>query len=214
MKPYGIVDLYGAKPLPEPALAWSQPVPWEPMQAGTNLLRSMHVCQQSIICITIIGQFHYSLTKFRATGLFYGNPPVTGGFPSQRASNAENVSMWWRHLGKVCVENRKQACRCPNCNKGIKNGCPCIVEIRGTQGCALVGDPARASDLHNARATILNPFYNMEYKIIKKIRQNTAWIETDILGINLTPNRYNALATAIVYVSDDVTIPFNSLTSQ
>ena len=28
--------------------------------------------------------------------------------------------------------------------KGIKNGCPCIVEIRGMQGCALVGDPARA----------------------------------------------------------------------
>ena len=28
--------------------------------------------------------------------------------------------------------------------KGIKNGCPCIAEIRGTQGCALVGDPARA----------------------------------------------------------------------
>ena len=28
--------------------------------------------------------------------------------------------------------------------KGIKNGCPCIVEIRGTQGFALVGDPARA----------------------------------------------------------------------
>ena len=28
------------------------------------------------------------------------NPPVTltkGGFPSQRASNAENVSIWWRH---------------------------------------------------------------------------------------------------------------------
>ena len=25
------------------------------------------------------------------------NPPVTGGFPSQSASNAENVSMPWRH---------------------------------------------------------------------------------------------------------------------
>ena len=24
-------------------------------------------------------------------------PPVTGGFPSQRLSNAENVSIWWRH---------------------------------------------------------------------------------------------------------------------
>ena len=26
-----------------------------------------------------------------------GNSPVTGGFPSQMASNAENVSIWWRH---------------------------------------------------------------------------------------------------------------------
>ena len=43
------------------------------------------------------------------------------------------------------------------------------------------GTTLSASDLHNARATILNPFYNMEYKIIKKIRQNTAWIEADIL---------------------------------
>ena len=76
------------------------------------------------------------------------------------------------------------------------------------------GTTLRASDLHNARATILNPFYNMEYKIIKKIRQNTTWIEADILGINLTPNRYNALAPAIVYVNNDVTIPFNSVTSQ
>ena len=54
------------------------------------------------------------------------------------------------------------------------------------------GTTLSASDLHNARATILNPFYNMEYKIIKKIRQNTAWIEADILGKNLTPNRCNA----------------------
>ena len=27
------------------------------------------------------------------------NPPVTGGFPSQRASDAEIVSIWWRHRG-------------------------------------------------------------------------------------------------------------------
>ena len=76
------------------------------------------------------------------------------------------------------------------------------------------GTTLSASDLHNARATILNPFYNMEYKMIKKIRLSTTWIEADILGINLTPNRYNALAPAIVYVSNDVTIPFNSVTSQ
>ena len=44
------------------------------------------------------------------------------------------------------------------------------------------GTTLSASDIHNARATILNPFYNKEYKIIKKTRQNTAWIEADILG--------------------------------
>ena len=76
------------------------------------------------------------------------------------------------------------------------------------------GTTLSASDLHNARATILNPFYNMEYKMIKKISQNTAWIEADILGKNLTPNWCNALAPAIVYVSNDVTIPFNTVTSQ
>ena len=36
-------------------------------------------------------------SKLRATGLCEVNPPVTGGFPSHRASNAENVSIWWRH---------------------------------------------------------------------------------------------------------------------
>ena len=36
-------------------------------------------------------------SKLRVTGLFAGNSPVTGAFPAQRASNAENVSIWWRH---------------------------------------------------------------------------------------------------------------------
>ena len=31
------------------------------------------------------------------TGLCAGNTPVTGEFPAQKASNAENVSIWWRH---------------------------------------------------------------------------------------------------------------------
>ena len=32
------------------------------------------------------------------------------------------------------------------------------------------------SQIDSAQATILNPFHNMEYKIIKKIRQYTTWI--------------------------------------
>ena len=31
------------------------------------------------------------------TGLCAGNSPGTGEFPAQKASNAENVSIWWRH---------------------------------------------------------------------------------------------------------------------
>ena len=36
-------------------------------------------------------------SKLRVTGLYAGNPPGTGEFPAQRVSNAENVSIWWRH---------------------------------------------------------------------------------------------------------------------
>ena len=35
--------------------------------------------------------------KLHVTGLCDGNPLVTGGFPWQRTSNVENVSIWWRH---------------------------------------------------------------------------------------------------------------------
>ena len=36
-------------------------------------------------------------SKLRVTGLCEGNSPMTGEFPAQMASNAENVSIWRRH---------------------------------------------------------------------------------------------------------------------
>ena len=36
-------------------------------------------------------------SKLRVTGLCAGNSTETGEFPSQMASIAENVSIWWRH---------------------------------------------------------------------------------------------------------------------
>ena len=36
-------------------------------------------------------------SKLRASALCVGNSPVTSEFPAQMASNAENVSIWWRH---------------------------------------------------------------------------------------------------------------------
>ena len=36
-------------------------------------------------------------SKLRVTGLCAGNSLGTGEFPAQMASNAKNVSIWWRH---------------------------------------------------------------------------------------------------------------------
>ena len=37
--------------------------------------------------------------KLRVTGLCEGHSPGTGDFPAQKAGNAANVSIWWRHHG-------------------------------------------------------------------------------------------------------------------
>ena len=37
------------------------------------------------------------MPKLRVTGLWVGNLPVTSELPTERASNAGNVPIWWRH---------------------------------------------------------------------------------------------------------------------
>ena len=53
-------------------------------------------------------------SELRVTGLCAGNLPVTGEFPTQMASNAENVSMWWRHHDPNADQGQK-----PNANMGF-----------------------------------------------------------------------------------------------
>ena len=56
-----------------------------------------------ITSLTIVYSAVYSggekknTSKLRVTGLCVGNSPETGEFRAQMASNAENVSVWWRH---------------------------------------------------------------------------------------------------------------------
>ena len=45
----------------------------------------------------LIRRISKKTSKLRVTGLCVGNSPGTGEFPAQMASNAENVSIWWRH---------------------------------------------------------------------------------------------------------------------
>ena len=49
----------------------------------------------------LFGRRSQITSKLRVTGLCAGNSPVTGEFPAQRTSDAENVSIWWRHHGGV-----------------------------------------------------------------------------------------------------------------
>ena len=65
-------------------------------------------------------------SKLRVTGLCAGNSPVTGEFPAQMASNAENVSIWWRrhkitrnflsyfysHAKTIPLQSRKLCIQC------------------------------------------------------------------------------------------------------
>ena len=47
--------------------------------------------------ITSLTIVYSTVLSLRVTGLCVGNSPVTGEFPAQMASNAENISIWWRH---------------------------------------------------------------------------------------------------------------------
>ena len=63
----------------------------------------MGAMASQITSLTIVYTTVYSrrrskkTSKPRVTGLCAWNSPVTGEFPAQMASNAENVSIWWRH---------------------------------------------------------------------------------------------------------------------
>ena len=64
----------------------------------------MGAMASQIASLTIVYSTVYSgadqvqkTSKLRVTGIWAGNSPVTDEFPVQMASNAENVSIWWRH---------------------------------------------------------------------------------------------------------------------
>ena len=60
----------------------------------------MGAVASQITSLTIVYSTVYSdsdkkkTSKLRVAGLCAGNSPVTGEFPAQMASNAENVSIW------------------------------------------------------------------------------------------------------------------------
>ena len=68
----------------------------------------------TIVYSTVYSDAEKNPSKLRVTGLCAGNSPVTGEFPAQKASNAENVSIWWRdHEGFIlCCMRYDYLCVC------------------------------------------------------------------------------------------------------
>ena len=67
----------------------------------------MGTIASQITSLTIVYSTVYSgavskkTSKVRVTGFCVGNSPGNGEFPAQMASNAENVSIRWRHHAMV-----------------------------------------------------------------------------------------------------------------
>ena len=58
---------------------------------------SSQITSVSIVCNRLFRRRSKKTSELRVIGLCDGNSQVTGEFPAHRASNAENVSIWWRH---------------------------------------------------------------------------------------------------------------------
>ena len=75
------------------AILVSKTLQWRHNELDTYLKHQPHDC-----LLNLLFRFRSKKTsKLRVTGICAWNSPVTGEFPAQRASNAGNVSIWWRH---------------------------------------------------------------------------------------------------------------------
>ena len=67
------------------------------MGSMASQLTSLTVVNSTVYSVEIIQWRSKKTSTLRVTGLCVGNSPITGEFPAQMASTAENVSIWWRH---------------------------------------------------------------------------------------------------------------------
>ena len=70
---------------------------WRHNERGSVSNHQPHDC----LLNGLFGRRSKKTWKLRVTGLCAGNSPGTGEFPAHMASNAENVSIWWRHHVQV-----------------------------------------------------------------------------------------------------------------
>ena len=75
---------------------WSIALKWRHNERDGVSNHQHHVC----LLKRLFRRRSKKTPKLRVASLCEGDSMVTGEFPSQRASNAKNVSIWWRHHAK------------------------------------------------------------------------------------------------------------------
>ena len=89
--------------------SWTHTTPW--------CHDLMTVMASQITSLTIVYSTVYSGTdqrKHQSSALLdvvWGDSSMTGELPAQRASNAENVSIWWRHHALPLYRHRMESLR-------------------------------------------------------------------------------------------------------
>ena len=67
------------------------------MSLYCDVIMSVMVSQITSVVCSIVGSSAEEDIKALHHWLLWGDSPVAGEFPAQKASNMENVSIWWRH---------------------------------------------------------------------------------------------------------------------
>ena len=104
-------------------------------------------------------------SKLRVTGLCVGNSPGTVEFPAQRANNAANVSIWWRHwvynTGPLYINQVTMT--------HLKIGCPWITSMGAWSSICLYTLRLRQNCRHFADDIFKCTFFNEKFRILNKI---------------------------------------------
>ena len=96
------LGIYWVYPNPSGSVYW-QSSKWRHNGCDCVSDHQPHDCLLSRLISRLIRRRSKKTSKLRVTGLYVGNSLVTGEFPAQRASNAEDISIWWRHHDSVVV---------------------------------------------------------------------------------------------------------------
>ena len=78
-----------------------EPLPWRHNDPDAVSNHQPHDC----LLNRLFGRRSKKTSQLRVTGLCAGNSQVVGEFTAQMASDAENVSIWWRHHAKRIYMN-------------------------------------------------------------------------------------------------------------